>query len=197
MAYTAHHYLVLPGTWYGLPWLTSAYHGSLWLTMAYFGLPWQGRPELLLLLRPMAPLPPNHPTRRNLNLAAAPGFVKLGAKPSPRRARGGGGGGGSGGGGGGGVKGWFARGRQGGVLSYLGLQGDAILARAVLTMAIRGAALAIAVLSMAILTVTLLVLTLAILTKAMRPCPRRSCGAGATLPSCRGWRPWSGSGCLI
>ena len=130
--------------------------------MAYFGLPWQGRPELLLLLRPMAPLPPNHPTRRNLNLAAAPGFVKLGAKPSPRRG---------GGGGGGGVKGWFARGRQGGVLSYLGLQGDAILAMAVLTMATRGAALAIAILSMAILTVTLRVLTLAILTKAMQPCP--------------------------
>ena len=168
-----------------------AYYGLLRLTLAYFGLPWQGRPELLLLLRPMAPLPPNHPARRNLNLAAAPGFVKLGgAKPSPRR-------GGGGGGGGGGVKGWFARGRQGGVLSYLGLQGDAILAMAVLTMAIRGAALAIAILSMALLAVTLLVLTLAILTKAMRPCPRRSCGAGATLPSCRGWRPWSGSGCLI
>ena len=158
--------------------------------MADCGLLLQGHPALALLVRPMAPLPPNHPTRRNLNLAAAPGFVKLGAKPSPRRARGGGGGGG-------GVKGWFARGRQGGVLSYLGLQGDAILAMAVLTMAIRGAALAIAILSMAILTVTLLVLTLAILTKAMRPCPRRSCGAGATLPSCRGWRPWSGSGCLI
>ena len=113
----------------GLPWFTSAYYGLLWLTMAYFGLPWQGRPELLLLLRPMAPLPPNHPARRNLNLAAAPGFVKLGAKPNPRR--------GGGGGGGGGVKAWFARGRQGGVLSYLGLQGEAILTMVMLTVATR------------------------------------------------------------
>ena len=82
--------------------------------------PGQAQPALQLLLRPMAACPPNHPTRRNLDrkldLAAAPGFVKPGSKPSPPRARGGGG-----------VKGWFARGRQGGVLAYLGLQGEPIL----------------------------------------------------------------------
>ena len=84
----------------------------------------------------MASLPPNHPTRRNLdldrnlNLAAAPGFVKLSARQSPRHARGGGGGGG-----GGGIKGWFACGRgKGGVLSYLGLEG-AIVSIAIVSIA--------------------------------------------------------------
>ena len=98
----------------------------------------------------MAACPPNHPTRRNLDrkrdLAAAPGFVKPGSKTSPPRARGGGG-----------VKGWFARGRQGGVLAYLGLQGEPLYyIEAMLTLAPR--------------TMTpLLQLTLAILIHAMRP----------------------------
>ena len=96
----------------------------------------------------MAVRPPNHPTRRNLDrkldLAAAPGFVKPGSKPSPRRARGGGG-----------VKGSFARGRQGGVLAYLGLQGEPILTEAMLTLAPR--------------IMPPLQLTLAILIHAMRP----------------------------
>ena len=96
----------------------------------------------------MAVRPPNHPTRRNLDrkldLAAAPGFVKPGSKPSPPRARGGGG-----------VMGWFARGRQGSVLAYLGLQGSLYYTEAMLTLAPR--------------TVTPLQLTLAILTHAIRP----------------------------
>ena len=109
--------------------------------------PGQAQPALQLLLRPMAACPPNHPTRRKLDrkldLAAAPGFVKPGSKPSPRRARGGG------------VKGWFARGRHGGVLAYLGLQGSLYCTEAMLTLAPR--------------TMPPLQLPLAILTHAMRP----------------------------